>query len=347
MTAKGSKTASASAETPMKMSDLARLAGVSASTVSRALANHPALPETTRTAIQKLAAEHGYAINQSARSLRQRLTRTIGLAIPLGHETQQMISDPFFLQLFGHFADEISSRNYEVLLSRNPAPDPEWLLRLTQSHRADGFIVIGQSNQHELLNAAARNFLPLVVWGAHLPGQNYCSVGSDNVGGGKMAVEHLIRSGRRRIVFLGATNLPEVSMRFAGYQAALQENGISFDDRLVAQAHFTGETAFAAVQDLLARKVKFDAIFAASDLMAVSALRALEASGKTCPGDVAVVGFDDLEVAQHARPALTTIRQDLGRGARTLVEFLFRRLQGEETPSATLPVELVVRKSAP
>jgi DNA-binding LacI/PurR family transcriptional regulator len=332
---------------PMKMSDIARLAGVSASTVSRALAGHPALPEATRASIQKLAAEHGYAINQSARSLRQRQTRTIGIAIPLGHETQQMISDPFFLQLFGHFADEISSRSYDVLLSRNPAPDPDWLARLAQSHRADGFIVVGQSNQHEMLNAASRNYMPLVVWGAHLPGQHYCSVGSDNEGGGRIAVEHLLRSGRRRIVFLGATDLPEISMRLAGYRAALASAGVSFDERLVIQAHFTGETAFAAVQDLLKRRVRFDAIFAASDLIALSALRALEEGGKSCPEDVAVVGFDDLDIAEHSRPALTTVRQDLARGARTLVEFLFRRIEGEETPSATLPVELVLRASAP
>jgi DNA-binding LacI/PurR family transcriptional regulator len=337
----------AARETPLKMADIARLAGVSVSTVSRALADHPAIPRSTKDAIKKLAAEHGYAVNQSARNLRLNRTLTIGVAIPLGHEAEQRISDPFFLQLFGRIADEITKRGYDVLLMRNPSPAPGWLARLTQSQRADGYIIIGQSNQHAVLNEGARAFLPLVVWGAHLPEQVYCSVGSDNIGGARTAVDHLARSGRRRLVFLGAAELPEISMRLAGYKAGLERAGLTFDERLVLPAHFTGETAFAAVQDLIARGVSFDAIFAASDLMALSAIRALQAESLRCPEDVAVVGFDDLDIAEHAHPSLTTIRQNLDRGAATLVEFLFRRIGGEETPSATLPVELVVRGSAP
>lgn len=335
------------ADSRLKMSDIARLAGVSVSTVSRALADHGTIPKSTKDAIKKLAAEHGYVINQSARSLRQSRTLTIGIAIPLGHETEQMISDPFFLQLFGRIADEITKRDYDVLLIRNPSPATGWLTRLIQSQRADGYIVMGQSDQHQVLNESARSFLPLVVWGAHLPEQSYCSVGSDNVGGARAAVDHLARSGRRRIAFLGAADVPEIAMRLAGYKAGLARAGLPFDEELVLPAHFTGETAFAAIQDLIERRVPFDSVFAASDMMALSALKALEASGLRCPEEVAVVGFDDLDVAEHARPALTTVNQDLERGAATLVEFLFRRMKGEETPSATLPVRLVVRNSAP
>jgi len=337
----------AARETPLKMTDIARLAGVSVSTVSRALADHPAIPKSTKDAIRRLAAERGYTVNPSARSLRLNRTLTIGVAIPLGHEADQMISDPFLLQLFGRIADEITRRGYDVLLMRNPSPAPGWLARLTQSQRADAYIIMGQSDQHEVLNEGARAFLPLVVWGAHLPEQIYCSVGSDNAGGARSAVEHLVRSGRRRIVFLGASDLPEIAMRLAGYRAGLERAGLSYDERLVLPAHFTGETAFAAVQDLAARKVAFDAIFAASDLMALAAIRALQAEGLRCPEDIAVIGFDDLVIAEHAHPPLTTVRQNIDRGAATLVEFLFRRIGGEETPSATLPVEFVVRDSAP
>jgi DNA-binding LacI/PurR family transcriptional regulator len=333
------------ADQRLKMSDIARLAGVSASTVSRALANHPAIPKSTRDAVTKIAADHGYVINEAGRRLRQSRTSTVGVAIPLGHEAGQMISDPFFLRLFGRIADEVTRRGYDVLLIRDPSPAPGWLSRLIQSQRADGYIIVGQSDQHDVLNEGARSFLPLVVWGAHLPEQAYCSVGSDNVGGARAAVDHLVRSGRRRIAFLGAAELPEIAMRLAGYRAGLERAGLPFEMELVLPAHFTGETAFAAVQDLLERGVAIDAVFAASDVIALSALKALEASGRRCPKDVAVVGFDDLDVAEHARPALTTVRQNLDRGAATLVEFLFRRMAGEETPSATLPVELVVRSS--
>ncbi len=331
----------------LKMADIARLAGVSTSTVSRALAESPAIPAKTRQQIQKIAADSGYVINQAAQRLRSSRTRTIGVAIPLGHESDQLISDPFFLQLFGHIADEVSLRNHDVLLSRVPAPKPGWLVRHVQSQKADGYIIVGQSDQHAELNAAARAFLPLIVWGAHLPEQAYCSVGSDNVGGGRAAVDRLLEAGRRRIVFLGAAPLPEIQMRLQGYLSGLERAGVQADPELIVPAHFTGDTALAAVQDLISRGIEFDAIFAASDVIALSALRALQASGVSVPDQVAVVGFDDLDVARHSHPQLTTIRQDLKRGAATVVEFLFRRMAGEETPSATLPIALVERDSTP
>lgn len=327
------------------MTDIARIAGVSTSTVSRALAESPLIPVATRRQIQKIAAQHGYVINQAGQRLRSNRTRTIGVTIPLGHEADQLISDPFFLHLLGHLADEVSARDYDILLSRIPSPRPGWLTRHVQSQKADGYIVVGQSDQHEELNEAARTFLPLVVWGAHLPEQAYCSVGSDNVGGGRAATDALIQAGRKRIAFLGAAPLPEVQMRLKGYETALQRAGLPVDPELILQAHFTGDTALAAVQDLLARGVRFDAIFAASDLIAMSALKALQAGGVSVPDQVSVVGFDDLEIADHAHPRLTSVRQDLKRGAATLVEFLFRRMAGEETPSATLPIQLIERNS--
>ncbi len=331
----------------MRMSELARLAGVSSSTVSRALAGHPMIPEATRKAIQAIAIEHGYVINRAARNLRQSQTQTIAVATPLGHEREQLISDPFFLHLFGHLADEISRQGYDILLVREPSPDSTWLDRLIRSQRADGFIIIGQSDQHAILNQAAETFLPLVVFGSEIPGQRYCSVGSDNFVGGELATRHLLSCGRRRIMFLGPAELPQIDLRLAGYRAALHAQGYESDDALVLPAHFTGDSAYEQVRDALEQGTGFDAIFAASDGIALSAIRALEAAGRRCPEDVAVVGFDDSDVASHARPALSSIRQDLGGIAKDLVARLFKRLEGEETPSATLPVQLIVRDSAP
>ncbi len=327
------------------MTDIARLAGVSTSTVSRALAESPLIPAATRRQIQKIAAEHGYVINQAGQRLRSNRTRTIGVTIPLGHEAGQRISDPFFLSMLGLLADEVTARGYDILLSRVPSPSPGWMKQYVQSGKADGYIVVGQSDQHDEINEAALTYLPMVVWGAHLPEQAYCSVGSDNVGGARMATDALIQAGRRRIVFLGSAPLPEVQMRLKGYEAALERAGIPIDPALVVPAHFTGDTAWGAVQELVSRNIQFDAVVGASDLIALSALKALQASGVSVPQDVSVVGFDDLEIADHAYPRLSSIRQDLQRGAATLVEFLFRRMAGEETPSATLPVQMVMRDS--
>ena len=332
---------------PVKMSDLARIAGVSASTVSRALADHPAIPEATRSTIQALASKHGYVVNRAARNLRQSQTQTIAVAVPLGHEREQLISDPFFLRLFGHLADEISQRRYDILLVREPSPDAHWLGRLFRSQRADGFIIVGQSDQHEALNLAAKHFRPLVVFGSELPRQIYCSVGSDNFEGGRLATEHLLRSGRRHILFVGPAELPQIDLRLEGYRRALRGGGIEPDDGLILPAHFTGQSAYDAVRQAIARGVRFDGIFAASDGIALSAIRAVEAAGRHCPQNVSVVGFDDSDLASQSSPALTSVRQDVPDIAATLVDHLFRRLAGEDTRSATLPVRLVIRESAP
>lgn len=330
----------------LKMADIARMAGVSISTVSRALAGNPLIPKTLRDQIVEIAQTHGYVVNQSARSLRLRKTDTIGVIIPLAHEAGQLISDPFFLEMVGRLADEITRRDYSVLLNKVIVTEPGWLERIIQSHRADGLLLIGQSTQHEALNTVADTYRPMVVWGARLPGQRYCSVGSDNVEGARRAVMHLVAEGRRRIAFIGALDAPEALQRFEGYRQGLAEAGLPFDPALVAPSPYTMDEAHEAVTRFLASGASFDAVFAFSDVIALAALRALGEAGKHVPGDVAVVGFDDIVLARHSAPPLTTIRQDLEAGARAMVDLLFRRMAGEDAPSVFAPVELVVRGSS-
>lgn len=330
----------------LKMADIARMAGVSISTVSRALAGNPLIPKTLRDQIVEIAQTHGYVVNQSARSLRLRKTDTIGVIIPLAHEAGQLISDPFFLEMVGRLADEITRRSYSVLLNKVIVTEPGWLERIIQSHRADGLLLIGQSTQHEALNTVSAVYRPMVVWGAQLPGQRYCTVGSDNVDGGRLAVAHLVAAGRRRIAFLGATDAPEAAQRFEGYKKGLAEAGIAFDPALVVATPYTLEEAHQAVAAFLATGAAFDAAFAFSDVIALAAIGALAEVGKRAPKDVAVVGFDDIVLARHSAPPLTTIRQNLEFGARTMVDLLFRRMAGEDAPSMLSPVELIVRGSS-
>lgn len=328
------------------MADIARMAGVSISTVSRALAGNPLIPKPLRDQIVQIAQAHGYVVNQSARSLRLRKTDTIGVIIVLAHETRQLISDPFFLEMVGRLADEITRRNYTVLLHKVVVPETGWLERIIQAHRADGLLLIGQSNQHEALNAVAEAYRPMVVWGAQMPGQAYCSVGSDNFAGGRMAVSHLTKMGRKRIVFLGATSAPEAAQRFEGYRQGLADAGLDFDPALLVSAHYTMDEAREAVAAFIATGVAFDAVFAFSDVLALAAIGALAEAGKAVPGDVAVVGFDDIVLARHSAPPLTTVRQDLEHAARTMVDLLFARIAGEPAESALSPVELIVRGSS-
>ena len=204
-----------------RMSDIARLAGVDVSTVSRALTGSSLVKEQTRENILKLADSCGYVVNTAARSLRLMRTQTISVVIPLAHETGQSLTDPFFIEMLGHLAEAITQRGYGLFLQKIPHPGKDWLNDLIASHRCDGIIVIGQSTEHGAIESAAAHYQPLVVWGGQLDHQSYCTVGSDNVSGTRRAVEHLLELGRRRIVFLGDTTIPEIQLRYQGFQAAL------------------------------------------------------------------------------------------------------------------------------
>ncbi len=299
-----------------------------------------------RDKILRVAREQGYVVNSTARNLRLNRTQTLSVVIPLGHETGQTLTDPFFVDMLGHLADEITQRGYGMFLQKVLPPMDSWLTTLIAARRSDGIIVIGQSTEHAALQDAARNYLPLVVWGGQLPQQRYCTVGTDNEAGARMAVEHLLSTGRRRILFLGDPAIPEIQLRHEGYLSALARVSRSVAVDRIVPAHMMPDTAYESVRAHIRSGARFDAVFASTDVIAISAMRAIAASGLSVPADVAVVGFDDIPMAAHVHPALTTVRQDLQRGAKTLVDLLLRRIEGEETSSVTMSAELILRESS-
>lgn len=325
--------------------ELADLAGVSAGTVSRALAGSELISLKTRERIQELARQHGFRPNIMARNLRIQRTGAIGVLIPLGHEAGQPISDPFFITMLGLLADRLTERGYDLLLSRVIPQDSGWLERVATSGRVDGLIVLGQSDQAATLDAAARNYRPLVVWGGHQPGQIHCTVGSDNRLGGQMAAGHLIARGCRRIAFFGDPRALEMTQRLEGVQAALAQAGMA--PAQVVPAHLVAELAYRDIARYLSDEaVRPDGIVAASDVIAMTALRALSEVGLSVPGDVRVVGYDNLPLSELTVPSLTTIGQNMVAGAEHLVDMLMRRVAGEDTRSFVMKPELVERMSA-
>lgn len=324
------------------LADLAQRTGVSISTVSRALAGNPAISLATRERIAALADAHGFRPNQMARNLRLGRSRAVGVVLPLGHETGQHLTDPFFIALIGHLADALTERGHDLLLTRVIPSDAGWLDRLVDSGRIDGAIVIGQSNQSAVLERVGARYLPLVVWGAR--NDAYCTMGSDNAAGGAMAARHLIARGRQRIAFLGHPGVPEIGERWRGCREACAEMGVAAPE--LVPVHLTAAEAHDMLSVWLARGDAPDGLVAASDVVAMSALAAVVEAGLRVPADVAIVGFDDVTMAAHTTPPLTTVRQDVARGAALMVEHLFRRLDGEATGSVTLVPELVVRGSA-
>lgn len=326
------------------LAELAELAGVSVATVSRSLAGNTVIAESTRTRIVALAREHGFQVNQAARNLRLRRTGAIGVVLPLGHEAEQHLSDPFFMSLLGPLADAIADRGHDLLLSRIIPKDDRWLDAIVDARRVDGVIVIGQSNQIDAIEHVARRYRPMVVWGADMPDKTQITVGSDNVAGGRMAAEHLLAQGRTRLAFFGNIEVPEFAARYAGFQQALAAAGGG--QATLLPVHLTSEASYSAIENYLADHASPDGIVAASDVIAMSALRALAGRGKRVPQDVSVIGYDDVLIAMHTNPPLTTVRQDVARGAAILVDLLFRRMEGEEVESVAMTPELILRASA-
>lgn len=330
------------------MEDIARLAGVSRATVSRSLANSPLISAETKTRIVEIAKSRGYVVNDLGRRLRSGKANTISVVIPLAHDPKQPLSDPFFSTMLGLLADELSNQGYDLLLTRSSALEADWIHSVAPPMRADGVIVIGQSQEEARLEEATEANVPLVVWGSASPddARQYTCVGSDNVAGGRLATRHLLEVGRRRILFIGDQRLPEVSDRYSGYSAELASANVPVDRDLYLPCAFDGMDAGRSIRNALASKVEFDAIFAASDVLAMTAIAALRESGLTTPGDVAVVGFDDVAMAAHFSPALTTIRQDFAAASRLMVLRMIEQIDGAPQTRDQLPVELVLRQSA-
>lgn len=327
------------------ITELASLAGVSPGTVSRALAGKALVNPQTRDRIQTLAREHGFRLNQMASRLRTQRTRAIGIVFPLGRETRQHISDPFFMNLFGYLADELTESGHDIMLSRIIPGDPEWLDRIVDSGMLDGALVIGQSDQSAVIDAVAERYLPLVVWGAHRPNQVHCTIGVDNRLGGRLAAQRLIAIGKTRLAFLGETRGPEIADRLAGVRDAI---GSRTDITLrVLPTPLSSEAVAEMVASQLAELGDdIDGIFAASDIIAMMVLRVLHERGRSVPRAIAVVGFDDLPLAECTVPQLTTVRQDVATGARAMVGALMQRIAGVAAPSTILRPDLIIRESA-
>lgn len=328
----------------IRLEDLAELAGVSIATVSRALNDSAVVNAKTKQLIWKLAREHGYAFRRNMPAGPVGAKATIAIVIPHPQGRSGRLSDPFLMELVAEIGEAARGRGCDFLVSHVAPVNFDDLQALMVTNRADGIIFLGQSTLHREFNRLAKVEGRFVVWGAQLPDQAYCSVGSDNVMGGRRATAHLARLGRQRIVFLGDTEAPEALQRFHGYLQARDKAGLEPDPALIVPAHFDVEEAEASVAALVGRGVRFDGIVAASDMIALGAIRALTRGGLTVPGDVSVVGYDDVQFARYASPSLTTISQHTEKAGKILVSKLLNS-GGDGMRSERVPTDLIVRES--
>jgi DNA-binding LacI/PurR family transcriptional regulator len=328
------------------ISDIARLAGVSKSTVSRALNDSPLIGDETKDRVRAVAREHKFVMNASARRLSLMQSHVIGL-MTHPYTSESSTTDIFMLEVMGGISNGLRARGYDLLLIHVGKDDADWADNYVETGRVDGFIVLSTSCTPMQIENLVQLKAPFIMWGRQVGSRRHCSVSGDSFAGGKLATEHLLGSGRRRIAFLGgpASEL-EVSDRFGGYEEALREAGVNVDPALVAYGDYTARSGRAVMRSLLARNPDLDAVFVNSDLMAIEAMDAIREQGRVVPEDVAVVGYDDISMARFSNPPLTTIRQNGPLAGRLLAENLVQYVQTGVVTNVSIPAELVVRRSA-
>jgi LacI family transcriptional regulator len=328
--------------------EIAKLAGVSRSTVSRVINNDPNVSEKTRSKVQSIIDQVGYQPNPVARSLISGRTRVLGLVIPMSYSS--LYTDPFFSLLAQGISSTCTANNYTLML---------WLVEPDYEKRAnsnilnnrliDGIIVASNRVDDPLLDGLIERKMPVVQIGRNKR-EEVSSVDADNVHGAATAVRLLVDSGRKRLATVtGHMDLFSSRDRLAGFKRSLQEKNLPILDERIAFGDFTEEGGYLQTKMLLS-KSDFDGIFVASDMMSFGALRAFHEAGLRVPEDVALVSFDDIPAAARHRPALTTIRQPIHQMGAIAAQTLIDQLENDDTATPRriiLPTELVLRETTP
>ena len=333
---------------PATMSDVARLAGVSIKTVSNVLNEHPHVRASTRQRVEAAIDDLQYRVNVSARNLRSGRSGTIALAIP-------ELTQPYFAELAQAVIDVATAQGVTVFVETTGG-DPVRELEIVSGRQeifTDGLIFSPQGIAPEDAGSITPG-VPTVLLGERIFHSDYDHVTMANTEASAAAVRHLLDIGRRRIVILGAdpedTTTGTGPLRLKGAMEALREIGLSPDRALlIGVTPWTRETGAQALRHILERRIRFDAVFALNDALALGALRALLQSGIRVPDDVAIVGFDDTLDAQWATPSLTSVQPGGRRIARLAVDLLRRRIAGAreatEHDELVAPFELIIRES--
>lgn len=327
------------------LDEVALRAGVSRSAASRAMNNAPHVSPAKRGAVMKAAQELGYFPNATARAL---ATSKVGsVVLVVSNEDPAFFADPFFSQIIVGIATALEKTELDLtLMLASPDDGRIRLERLLRSRRADGVMVLAMRKDDPLNQILADTDLPIVFCGRTLDREPRWYVDADNRGGARLATEHLLNAGRRRIAtIIGPMDLEASVARYKGFAEALAVVGLSSD--WIAEADFTHEGGVQAMTKLLGDHPDLDAVFVGSDNMAAAAVRVLKAHGRSVPEDVMVVGFDDLAIAQQTEPTLTTVSQPIKALGLEMAMMLIRLIEGENPSPIILPTRLVVRESAP
>lgn len=330
------------------LEEVAVRAGVGRGTVSRVINKSPRVRESTRLVVEQAIAELGYVPNRAARALAGNRTDVVALVIP--ENEKQAFAEPYFSDLIHGVGNELADTEMQLLLTFvRTAKERERFAQYARAGRVDGVLLTSMHVDDPLPDMLAELDVPTVLSGRRSSEEACSYVDSDNIGGSRSAVQYLIGAGRRTIATItGPGDMYVAQCRLAGYRQALARRGRGYEPALVAEGDFTEAGGRAAMERLLRAAPELDAVFVASDLMALGALGALRAQGRRVPEDVAVVGFEDSELAQHSDPPLTTVRQPIDEMGRTMARVLLEEIATRSAAwrHVILRTEFVRRESA-
>jgi LacI family transcriptional regulator len=329
----------------LTLEDVARYAGVSRSTVSRVINCDPNVNENTRQKVNEVIQKINFQPNLAARGLAAGRTNVLGLVIPMG--VSAIFSDPYFPLLIQGVSSACNALDYSVMLwLAEPEYERRTIRQILYNGLVDGVIVASMLLNDPLVESLSESKLPFILIGRHPTNNKISYVDVENRSSARDAVLYLMRLGRRRIATISGpqTRIGGID-RYDGYVDALRERGLPCNPDLVAEGDFTDDGGYFAMQRLLPHKP--DAVFAASDMMAIGAMRAIQETGLRIPDDIAVIGYDDIPLAARTSPPLTTVRQPIqregGMAAETLIDMITH--PGDQARRIILTSELVIRSS--
>jgi DNA-binding LacI/PurR family transcriptional regulator len=325
----------------VSIKDIARVANVSHSTVSRALRNSPLVNAETGALIRKIAMEKGYMVSAVARSLVTRRTNTIGIVVT-------SIADPFVGEVVGGIEEFALAHGYSVFLATCHA-DPALEVRAVQSfheRRVDGILVTASRVGALYTRLLSEMKIPIVLINNQNPGEFIFSVAIDNLDGGRQVTRHLVELGHKRIAYIGDQfGFQSEAERYTGYRQILEESGLRFESELITHGDGGPESGKLAMEQLLALVKPPTAVFCYNDMEAIGAMRAARERGLTVPCDISVAGFDDIFLSSYTDPPLTTLRQPKHEMGRDAARLLLELLAGGKPESRVAHGELIVRQS--
>jgi DNA-binding LacI/PurR family transcriptional regulator len=330
------------------LEEVAARAGVGRGTVSRVINGSPQVSDQAKAAVQRAIAELGYVPNRAARALAGSRTDAIALVIP--EPEAKLFAEPYFSDIILGVSAELAETDMQLLLTlARTAKERQRLAQYFTAHRVDGVLLVSVHEDDPLPDLLQEIDMPTVLSGRRSDSEALSYVDSDNVGGARSAVAHLLSSGRHAVATItGHLDMYVARCRLDGYRRAIETAGLASDDSLVARSDFTEQGGRDAMGSLLARRPDIDAVFAASDVMASGALQVLREAGRRVPDDVALIGFDDSAIARHMDPPLTSVRQPIQEMGRTMARVLLEEISARQQARrhVVLATELVLRMSA-